>query len=503
MSKTLFFKSVSFGYLRQIITLVIGVVSLPLTLNYFGSALYGILVLVLGLAGYLNNIAFGIPSAMITLVAKTSDLHQKYLILKKSFYILVTIVSILLGIFLIIVTMQDDWIISILGNIDVQYIQIAKNIFIVFVIVALVKIPLALYVQFFIGLNLVYISEIYQIFTMILSLIVILFTLYMKLDIYMFVVLTLCAQLIVNLSSMIHVLCKYTDVRNNLLDISEVSNSQIVKSGFAFFQVGIAASIVWSTDNLVISHFLSPEYVTSYSIAFKIFTYMFLFSAIINGVISPIYGNAYAQQDWNKIKRISSMILKILPILGAGVWIFLIFFSKELIYLWTHNEEAFGGYLLVFSLGLYGYVLSFVNTYATLISSLNYAGKTLNVAWLEAFLNLIFSIFLIHFLGIGGVALGTALASFFSAFLLLPKAIKILTHEKIIYEYSYVKKHFIFLVIPSLCVAFFSIYCEILVLKIVLFCFVVMINLYLSWKLLTLEEQNMLLNLVKREKSIE
>lgn len=498
MSKKLFIKSVSFSYLRQIITLIIGILSLPLTLNYFGTTVYGILVLILGLVGYLNNIAFGIPSAMITLIAKASNQTQKYLILQKSFAILLKIISSILIIFIITVFIDTQWIISLLGNIPPQYIQITKNIFIFFVIATLLKIPLTLYMQFFTGINLVYWSEIYQIMTIFLSFFALLITIYMKLDIYWFIILTLSSQLLINVISMIHVVWQYANWKNNK-SFETITNHEILKSGFAFFQVGIAASIVWSTDNLVISHFLSPEYITPYSIAFKIFTYTFLFSAIINGVLGPIYGHAFSQNDWKKIERISSTILKLLPIFGAGVWVFLLFFAKELILLWTHNEMAFGGYLLIFSLGLYGYVLSFVNTYATVLFSLNYAHKILYIAWGEAILNFLFSIILIHLLGLGGVALGTALAAFLSGFIFLPRAIKKLTEENVMYEYDYVKKHFLFLVIPSVLIALLSIQIEHFYLKIILFLVIVAINIVASWKLLTIEDKTILFNLIRRK----
>jgi len=498
MSKKLFIKGISFSYLRQIITLIIGIVSLPLTLDYFGTAVYGILVLILGLVGYLNNIAFGIPSAMITLTAKALNQTQKYLILQKSFTILLKIISSVLIIFIIAILIDTGWIISLLGNIAPQYIQISKNIFIFFVVATLLKIPLTLYMQFFTGINLVYWSEIYQIITMLLTFFSLLITIYIKLDIYWFIILTLGSQLLISIISMIHVIWKYANWKNNK-SFETITNHEILKSGFAFFQVGIAASIVWSTDNLVISHFLSPEYVTSYSIAFKIFTYTFLFSAIINGVVGPIYGHAFIQNDWKKIERISSSILKLLPIFGAGVWVFLLFFAKELILLWTHNEMAFGGYLLIFSLGLYGYILSFVNTYATVIFSLNYAHKTLYIAWGEAILNFIFSIILIQLLGLGGVALGTALAAFLTGFIFLPQTIKKLTDENIIYNYSYVKKHFIFLVIPSVLIALLSTGIDYIQLKIIIFLLLVIVNIVVSWKLFTNEDKNILRNLIQRK----
>lgn len=302
MSRELFFKGISYSYIRQITTLITGIISLPLLLNYLGTVNYGIWILILGLAGYINTISFGIPSSMTTLVAKASNSNEKYQILKKSFFLLGVISFFFLALFIIVLYFNDTWIISLLGNINEEFISLTKKMFILFVIFTLIKLPLNLYMQFFTGMNTVYISEIYQIAITIIGFITVLVAVYLDLSILIFVLLWLVGQVIVNIISVFHVFIKYAYLNKEKKNYINVTHNDILKSGFAFFQVGVAASLVWSTDNLVISHFLSPELVTPYSIAFKIFTYIFMFSAIINGVIGPMYGNAY--NDWNSIRKL-------------------------------------------------------------------------------------------------------------------------------------------------------------------------------------------------------
>lgn len=498
MSKKRFLKGISYSYLRQITTLITGIISLPLLLNYFGNTNYGIWTLVLGLTGYINTVSFGIPSAMITLVAKSSNLNEKYRILRKSFYILFVLSAIFLALFIFALYFNNDWIISFLGNIDIELISMTKNMFILFVIFTLIKLPLNLYMQFFTGMNTIYISEIYQILTALINFFSVLVAIFFNIEIFNFVILWLTGQLLLNIIAVFHVLIKFSYLKNEVDDVSNISNSVILKSGFAFFQVGIAATIVWSTDNLIISHFMSPEFVTPYSIAFKIFTYIFIFSAIINGVIGPMYGNAYAKNDWESIRKYTTLIHKLLPILGALVWIFLIFFAKEIIVLWTGNKDAFGGYLLIFSLGLYGYVLSYVNTYATLLFSLNHAKDTLKIAWSEAILNLILSIILIKIFGIGGVAFATAMASFIACFMFFPRLVKRLTKGEVIYDFNYVKKHFIFLVIPFILLSILIIDLN-FILKIIIFILILLIYILVSWKLLSENDKLVFFSFVKRK----
>lgn len=499
MSKILFIKGVSVSYLRQILTLITGLISLPLLLNYFGTTNYGIWILIVGLAEYLNTISFGIPSAMVTLVAKTKKITEKYLILKKSFHMLFLITLICLLLFLGVLFFNDTWIISFLGNIKDDSVVLAKKMFIVFVIATLIRIPLNLYVNFFRGMALTYISELYLIVAILLNFFITIISVYYKLEIINYLIILLVGQLLLNIIAAFHVLFKYSYVNFERNTTDNVSNMYILKSSFAFFQVGLAVSLIWSTDNLIISHFMSPEYVTPYSIAFKIFMYTFMFSAIINGVISPIYGHLFAENDWSSINKYTNLIHNLLPIFGAIVWIFLLFFAKEIIILWTGKDEAFGGYFLIFAIGLYGYIVSFVNTYSTLINSLNFVHQSLLIVWTEAIVNLALSLILVQFFGLAGVAFGTVIAAFVVSFIFFPKLIKKLTTDNIVYDFKYTKKHFSFLVVPFICVSLLTIELSIMY-KIILFLFMSLIYIFMSWKFLVLEDKMVLLSFIKKKK---
>ncbi|MDX1809596.1 MAG: polysaccharide biosynthesis C-terminal domain-containing protein [Sulfurospirillaceae bacterium] len=499
MSKSIFLKGLSFSYLRQVTTLLTGIISVPLMLHYFGATLFGIWALILGLAGYLNNISFGIPSAMSTLVAKTANQNEKYKILQKSTLILSAIVFALLFAFLLSIYIDTNWIITLLGNIANQYVSVTKQIFILFVIITLLKIPLNLYIQFFVGMNLIYIFEIYQTLSIFFNFLVLLVVVYLKLDIYYFAFLTLGLQILLNMVSVIHVMIKFRYLKISVSYEDKILNKDIIKSGFAFFQVGIAVSVVWSTDNLVINHFLSPEFITPYAIAFKMFTYIFIFSAMINGVVGPIYGNAFSEGNFEKINRYSSSILKVLPVIGGFVWFSLIFFAKDVIYLWTGTEKAFGGYLLIFALGLYGFILSYVNTFATIIYSLNLANKVLLIIWGEAVLNFILSIILVKYFGIGGVALATALAAFFTGFIFLSRYIEKLTDKEISFNYDFNKKHFFILVMPSVLISMFSVQINIFWFKLILFIVLSFIYIYFTWKFVEQADKQIIINILKRK----
>lgn len=95
----------------------------------------------------------------------------------------------------------------------------------------------------------------------------------------------------------IHLLFVHRDIRPwfKKSPVDAPSVRFIFASGTRFFIIGIAAIIVWSTDNLVISHFLGPEDVTRYAVTFKLFVTGFSLFTMVHGVLRPLYG---VPQGW-------------------------------------------------------------------------------------------------------------------------------------------------------------------------------------------------------------
>ena len=198
--------------------------------------------------------------------------------------------------------------------------------------------------------------------------------------------------------------------------------------------------MVWGGDNLIISYFIGPDAVTAYSVTFKVFTAAYGVFIIINSALWSLFGKAASENDWNWVASTYKKAIVLMPFIGGGIWITGILFVKPIINLWT-GPNGYGGELVVFSLGGYGYLLALVNLHATILTGMNFTKRMLWIGVAEAIANFIFSIFLLQWFGIGGVALGTLLSTLVTTFWLLPLEVRRSTYQKIKISWITIIRH--------------------------------------------------------------
>ena len=136
-----------------------------------------------------------------------------------------------------------------------------------------------------------------------------------------------------------------------------------------FFQLSLTQTLIWGVGIFLVSHILSLEYVTIYSLNMKIYIYILYAYIIVNTVIAPLYGRYFADNSWKDIERIFNLMLLLLPFLGGFIWIGTLYFMSDIIALWTGSQEFYIGSLFVLLMGSFFYFTGYVNSYITLLYS--------------------------------------------------------------------------------------------------------------------------------------
>lgn len=448
----------SFGGL--VISLVLGVLTVPISLHYWGKELYGIYALINSIIIYFSISNLGLNAAANVLIGKNSNVSVKWCIFKRSIFMGGVSISLFGLAFVMLNLVTHKWVYFI-GEIPHRYFSETYWSIIFLVVFFLVNNILSMVDSILYGFQKLYVQKFFEIFVNIFTFLSIILTIYLKQNLVFFVI---CVNSVKSISYIIKAIYVYyiiykpnvvkDDFNVSLLSISEKQDTAyqtIFGSGIKFFIVGIAAMVVWNTDNLVISHFMSVDLVTPYSITFRLYTICFSIIFIINTSFLPIISKELGQNNWALISKIHNALIVLMSVIGGLVWIGGILFLKDIIQVWT-GLNGYAGSMVVICLGGYAYLLSIINVNANMLNTLNFVSAVIWVGWLEAFVNFTASVFFLKYYGLGGVALGTFLGALLGPWVWLPFSIVKKSNNRIQYDFKFVFKHLFFIILPCLVV---------------------------------------------------
>jgi len=440
-------------YGTTFVFIVVGLVSVPVGLHYFGVVRYGIWAVISSVIAYLGLSNLGITTAAASLTAKASAPFEQWAVLRRSLFLLLISSAVVLGAVLGIAHLYPGWV-AVLGEIPADLHGEAGEAAIAVAVLFLLNLPLTVFSAGFTGRQKVYWERFYASLTAIAGLLALILTVFLlKGNLVTLALFTGSARLLVGIACASHFLFTSSELRQKSDKPigEEFSTNSIFTSGVRFLVIGIAATIVLYTGNLVISHFLGAEMVTPYAVTFALFNLGFSIFAAINGALWPMYGQSAGRNQWEWLRQTYNHAVHLLPILGGLLWIGGIAFAREIITVWA-GPEAYAGLLTVIGLGGYGYALSLVNSHGTILIALNRTKRMVIYGWLEAGANLSISLALVRVLGIGGVALGMFLGSCLTVFWLLPRDVAYQTAGKVSMHARPVVKHAVGAMLP--CLAF-------------------------------------------------
>jgi O-antigen/teichoic acid export membrane protein len=498
------------SYGTTIVFMLVGLISVPIGLHYFGPVRYGIWAVISSVIAYLSISNFGIPTAESTLIAKASEPYEQWAVLRRSLFLLLISSVVVLSVVLGIAHLYPGWV-AVLGKVPANLQGEAAEAAIAIAILFLLNLPLTVFSSGFYGLQQVYWHQFYASLTIVARLVALILTVFLlKGNLVTLALFSGMTTLFVGIVCASHFLFTNSELRQKspyracgvvgqsptfdkaINKNKEFSTTSIFTTCIRFFTIGLAAMVVWNTDNLVISHFIGPKSVTPYAITFALFTMGFTAFTAVNGALWPMYGHLAGRNHWEWIQQTYNHAVHLFPILGGLVWIGGIAFAREIINMWA-GPEAYGGLLVVFALGGYGYTLSLVNTHATVLNALNLIKNTVVFAWLEAAFNLGISLALVSVLGIGGVALGTFLGALMAPFWILPLLIRHKTAGKVKTDIKPIMSHAIGAMFPCLALVLLTyLYAPVTWIQVIINIFIIMIYLALSWRIMSIDTRNLL-----------
>ncbi|MFN8769232.1 MAG: lipopolysaccharide biosynthesis protein [Neisseriaceae bacterium] len=485
--KSNYIKSLVLSYGSIFTSALIGFITVPFALNYFGKSLYGLFAITLDTMAYLALFNFGIPCVSAIIFVQLDSQKSQVLLIKKSIILLVGI-SLLLNLLLIFIyLLLPNWI-NFIAHINDDVKFIAKQFIMLTITFFTIRLPFSLFNQLLIFLNKMYLAKTVDIISTILTFICLLIVIYFKLNIvdyaiingiFSFIPVLLCAQLFYKTWKTQQ---NDTIINTNNINTKLIHYSELTKSGLYYFFNNIASLILWNTGSILIGHYLGLLKVAEYAILLKFFNILFMTVTQLVNIISPLYPKFTKEQKYSKLSAIYESTTQIMLLLGGLLFILIFGAFKEFVTLWTHNKHIFAGHLSCYFFALYCYFISYTIIPYSAIIAMNASKHMYKVVLCEAITCLVLSILLVNYMGIAGIILSQLVSHLIIELPIIPKKFNKLIPEISYNNYfKFLLKHATFTILPISIMLYYLNHLELNMLKVVLFILTILFYLVVSY----------------------
>jgi O-antigen/teichoic acid export membrane protein len=187
------------------------------------------------------------------------------------------------------------------------------------------------------------------------------------------------------------------------------SAKELFDSGSSFFLIQVAGVVVFSSDNIIVSHYLGASEVTPYSVIWRVAGLAAVLQSLIFPALWPAYAEAYARHDYPWIRRTFIATMRGILALNLICALALVCFGRAFVKLWA-GAAAVPGMHLVLAMAVWIIVNGFMSVESCLLAALNRIRGQAVLSIGAAVMNVVLSVTLVRHVGALGVIGGTILS---------------------------------------------------------------------------------------------
>lgn len=402
-------KNIGLGILYKPIGILISFMLVPLTIKYLGNTSYGLWVTILSVISWVNYFDIGIGNGLRNhlvreLTNKNYEESKGYIM---TAYVSVGFISIIILICFTIVFRILNW--NLIFNIDSYTNNELFLIMFVHLIFIMMNFVLQIVATIYYSLQKSSIIGLIQILNQIFNFIGI-YVLSRMNYVNSLLAISLVYGIGMVLSNIIFTLILFVNNRELIPRFKHFKYDKVRSLsgiGIKFFIIQIAALVIFTTDNMIITKLLGPKEVTSYNITYKIFNTIIVFHGII---ITPLWSaitKAFVEKDIKWLRKVMGKLNQ-LNILILMLIIILNLLFNFLIKIWI-GDNILIPKIMVNMFSAYTILSIFCNNYAYFYNGLGEINFQLKIAVVQGIINIPISIYFAKYLNMGsaGVILGT------------------------------------------------------------------------------------------------
>ncbi len=385
------------------INMVIAFFMMPFIIKSIGDKWYGVWTVVGSMAGYYYLVDFGLASAVQRYIAKylSKEDFDNANITVNTALIIFTFLGMILFIVTILLVLFAEFI-----------VQNEGDLYIIKVVIFILGANLALEfpVKAFAGIVGAYVRydllSYARLFVLLLTSALIVYFLSIGYGIIALAIITFIGTQISNILFFLIARYLFKEMEIKINHCKKEKMVKLFKYSVWSFLISISEQLRFRIDSIVIAIVLNPVYVTHYFIGARLADYFREIIFRATDIVTPIFTRYHAREQYSQIREKLIFLTKINSILSLFIGGIIVIVGKAFITKWMGTEY------------LDAYPVLFVLIIAMIFDIIQNPSKSVLYAvakhryfaivnTLEGVFNLIFSLILIHYYGILGVALAT------------------------------------------------------------------------------------------------
>jgi O-antigen/teichoic acid export membrane protein len=392
------------------VSIVVGLVTLPVLLRYLGPELYGLWVVLTSFGTLLVFADLGLGQGVVNGIAAAEGENQRRTIaslVASAFYMLV-VVAVLIGCIFAVVYPLVPWD-DVFNVRSASAAQVAGPAVAVLVTTTLLAVPLGLAVRVRHALQESFVANVWMAAGSVISLTAIVFAIVLDAGLPWLVFAFACGPLSTSLMNSISLLRDRRWLVPRLPDATVATARQLLGLGLLFFVVQVAGVAAYEIDNIIIARIIDTEAVTQFAVPMRLFLLVPTVVGLLAYPLWPASREALARGDESWFRHTVKLWLGLTAAAAAALSVLLALVATPLIHLWAGSDVtpttsllvALAGYSTLFSVS----IVAAMFLYA--VQAVRFVAIT-SVAFVAV--NLVLSIALTRSIGIPGPVWGSVIA---------------------------------------------------------------------------------------------
>ncbi|HEY4933206.1 MAG TPA: lipopolysaccharide biosynthesis protein [Terriglobales bacterium] len=403
--------AVSSGAAARVLSSLLTLVSVPLAVRYLGAERFGVWATITSTVVLLNLLDLGIASTLTNQVARAYALGDKSHAARctTNALALTAAIACIAGLVFAVVWPRIDWmaLFNVAASVPRQEVN---NTVAAAAALVLLGLPSALGSKVFAGYQEVHLSNLVVAIGAVANVAGLFAGIELRVPMPLLLVMSAGCVTLCNFGAVVGLLLVYKPwLRPRLALLDLPLARELLASGSVFFLIQISGAVVFSSDNLVVAHYLGVEQVTPYAVTWRLVALTAVLQSLFFPALWTAYAEAYARRDYAWMRQAFRITLRGCLVLNLTCAVLLIAAGKTVIRWWA-GAAAVPSTALLTTMSLWAVISGFMTAESCLLAAVNRTREQGVLSMLAAAVNLGLSIVLVQRIGSVGVIAGTILS---------------------------------------------------------------------------------------------